>query len=660
MDPIPKCDEGKQTHSATLDVETEKSPKKYGTETAKTNNEASCIANQDVIPETENKVKENTEVQVIMARKPPGSVVQTEASCFANQDVIPETENKVKESTEVQVIMAKKPPGSFVQTGLATSVKSKNPMSESWSLSEQKYRGAYHPKMYAPKKSNDSEQRRTTPRMTKEFLRKLCREHQLFMTPSLNDNLYLHYKGFEYIENLEEYTGLRCLWLECNGIRKISNLDAQIELRCLYLQLNLIQKIENLGHLKRLDSLNLSNNIIKTIENLSCLPALNSLQIAHNDIETIEDIQHLKECHSISVLDLSYNKLSDPNILSVLASMPDLRVLNLMGNSVVKKITNYRRTVTICLKELTYLDDRPIFPKDRACAEAWARGGYQAEKEEKLKWETKEKRKIEESVQALASIKQKAEERKKKLREQEMLLKMSGKGSRVEMETLLKDMQGFSWNTKGTYVEDTYASTSEETMTLLDVTEENQKEIEEIDLPMKTGAEKMVSDDTMLITEIDEAEDLEILTWETEDKLFIDDLPDLEDIDDKEVSTKEGASAQKPKIEVIAEASNASELQTEEKAKASTQKGVKKETTDFLSSVFALFKGSSQKAVGGVAEKPEAKPKKNWKTRIRQVKFSKPIIQEISDNKPEEDNKPTSSKAKAEKDVEAKSDKQNK
>ncbi|XP_038595927.1 dynein assembly factor 1, axonemal isoform X7 [Tachyglossus aculeatus] len=587
MDPIPKCDEGKQTHSATLDVETEKSPKKYGTETAKTNNEeASCIANQDVIPETENKVKENTEVQVIMARKPPGSVVQTEASCFANQDVIPETENKVKESTEVQVIMAKKPPGSFVQTGLATSVKSKNPMSESWSLSEQKYRGAYHPKMYAPKKSNDSEQRRTTPRMTKEFLRKLCREHQLFMTPSLNDNLYLHYKA--------------------------------------------------------------------------CLPALNSLQIAHNDIETIEDIQHLKECHSISVLDLSYNKLSDPNILSVLASMPDLRVLNLMGNSVVKKITNYRRTVTICLKELTYLDDRPIFPKDRACAEAWARGGYQAEKEEKLKWETKEKRKIEESVQALASIKQKAEERKKKLREQEMLLKMSGKGSRVEMETLLKDMQGFSWNTKGTYVEDTYASTSEETMTLLDVTEENQKEIEEIDLPMKTGAEKMVSDDTMLITEIDEAEDLEILTWETEDKLFIDDLPDLEDIDDKEVSTKEGASAQKPKIEVIAEASNASELQTEEKAKASTQKGVKKETTDFLSSVFALFKGSSQKAVGGVAEKPEAKPKKNWKTRIRQVKFSKPIIQEISDNKPEEDNKPTSSKAKAEKDVEAKSDKQNK
>lgn len=49
----------------------------------------------------------------------------------------------------------------------------------------------------------------------------------------------------------------------------------------------------------------------------------------------------------------------------------------------------------------------------RACAEAWARGGYAAEKEERLQWESREHKKITDSLEALAMIKRRAEERKK-------------------------------------------------------------------------------------------------------------------------------------------------------------------------------------------------------------------------------------------------------
>ena len=237
-------------------------------------------------------------------------------------------------------------------------------------------------------------------RITKEFLKKLLRSdiRQYYCTPELNDVLYLHYKGFEAIENLEAFTELKVLYIEGNAISKLENLGFCNKLKCLYIQENLIKKIENLENLEDLVSLNLSDNLIERIEGLGNNKKLENLQLKRNRIGVhgLGDIQHLTELKSVSALDISNNTVDCEDFedfIGILEKMEALAVLYLQNNPICKKIPNYRKTLIARLKNLKYLDDRPVFPEDRRFAEAFYAGGIEAEKLERQKFKDEEEEK---------------------------------------------------------------------------------------------------------------------------------------------------------------------------------------------------------------------------------------------------------------------------
>lgn len=209
--------------------------------------------------------------------------------------------------------------------------------------------------------------------MTKQLLRKLCKDDGLYSTPSINDKIYLHYKGFSEVKNLDEYTGLRALWLEGNGLVRISGLENLRQLKTLYLHENLIEKIENLESQVDLDCLNLSKNFITKIENLAHMTKLTTLNLANNVLKAFDSIQHIREIPSLQAVDLQQNKLEDPNVVDIFAQLPDLRVLYLQGNPCVKQIRNYRKTIIYRCKMLKYLDDRPVFDDERRRVNAWGK-----------------------------------------------------------------------------------------------------------------------------------------------------------------------------------------------------------------------------------------------------------------------------------------------
>ena len=189
---------------------------------------------------------------------------------------------------------------------------------------------------------------------------------------------------------MEEFPDLRSLFLECNCLETMEGLSENRELRCLFFQQNMLEEIDHLEELQELTTLNVSHNQIRKLENLSCLPKLETLQASHNKLATARSIAHLRECPSLTVVDLAHNELEEEEVLEVLQGMPHLACLYLQGNPVVTKKRYYRKTMIARIPTLKYLDDRPVFPLERQCAEAWSREGLEGERAARAQFKEEE------------------------------------------------------------------------------------------------------------------------------------------------------------------------------------------------------------------------------------------------------------------------------
>ena len=223
--------------------------------------------------------------------------------------------------------------------------------------------------------------------MTKDEIRLTCIENDGYESPELNDKLYLHFRGFKRIENLDEYTSCKAIWLDSNGFEVIENLG-HMPLRCLYMSKNLINQMQGLENLSFLVTLDLSNNRITNVSGLEGCTSLTTINLSRNALTTAEALEGLVACPTIDNIDITNNRI-EGDVTSVLAKLPTLHALSVNGNPCTQ-MQAFRKCTIYAIPTLSYLD-RPIDEIEKVGAKAFVTEGVEKEQEVRLAFIAKQK-----------------------------------------------------------------------------------------------------------------------------------------------------------------------------------------------------------------------------------------------------------------------------
>lgn len=219
--------------------------------------------------------------------------------------------------------------------------------------------------------------------MTAQLIRAQCKAHGGYGTEELNEKLFLHRFGFGTLANLGLYTGCRVLYISHNALKDLRPLAHMASLVALYASNNALASCTMLPVLPALETLDVSHNCLADLKGVAAAaPALETLLASHNRVETMDGAR-LCAMPALTTIDLAHNKLADEEkLLSALSNAPTrgaLLTLIVDANEAQRRAGHYRKRWIGHFPALRALDALPVFPEERERAEAFCKGGLEAE-----------------------------------------------------------------------------------------------------------------------------------------------------------------------------------------------------------------------------------------------------------------------------------------